>query len=251
MTGSPPIQFLDAAAGYLSFRGAVLFCSANRVASLTRRGDTVAVTNEVFIVDNDPSVGAALSVVLSGEGYQVVEFRRRRSLPRRGALAHAGMRSARMCTCRAASGLESSSSSTRRAIRRPILVISGRGDIPTAVEAIRNGALDFIEKPFDTVAVAARVRSAIDAWHNGQRQGQHSGARFFRARPAHRARTRRAGADRARRLEQGGRARARHLTAHHRSASRAHHGEARRQERRRPGAHRAARRPRALNFTSR
>ncbi len=49
----------------------------------------------------------------------------------------------------------------------PVLVISGRGDIPTAVEAIRNGALDFIEKPFDPTTVVARVRSAIDGWHNG------------------------------------------------------------------------------------
>ena len=31
-------------------------------------------TNEVFIVDDDPSVSAALSVVLSGEGYQVASF---------------------------------------------------------------------------------------------------------------------------------------------------------------------------------
>jgi FixJ family two-component response regulator len=48
----------------------------------------------------------------------------------------------------------------------PVLVISGRGDIPTAIDAIRNGALDFIEKPFDPSAVATRVRDAIDAWAN-------------------------------------------------------------------------------------
>jgi FixJ family two-component response regulator len=45
----------------------------------------------------------------------------------------------------------------------PILIISGQGDIPMAVEAIKNGALDFIEKPFRASDVAARVRDAIEA----------------------------------------------------------------------------------------
>lgn len=52
----------------------------------------------------------------------------------------------------------------------PVLIISGRGDIPTAIDAIRNGALDFIEKPFDPNAVATRVRGAMDAWANLRRQ---------------------------------------------------------------------------------
>ena len=48
----------------------------------------------------------------------------------------------------------------------PILIISGLGDIPTAVEAIRNGALDFIEKPFEPAVVVARVHDAIRGWQN-------------------------------------------------------------------------------------
>jgi FixJ family two-component response regulator len=50
----------------------------------------------------------------------------------------------------------------------PIFVISGEGDIPTAVDAIRNGALDFIEKPFRAGAVVTQVKESIEAW--GQRQ---------------------------------------------------------------------------------
>src|SRR5581483_7789469 len=45
----------------------------------------------------------------------------------------------------------------------PIFIISGSGDIPMAVEAIKNGALDFIEKPFKGSEVVARVRAAIEA----------------------------------------------------------------------------------------
>jgi FixJ family two-component response regulator len=52
----------------------------------------------------------------------------------------------------------------------PILIISGQGDIAMAVDAIKNGALDFIEKPFDVQSVLGRVREAIDAWRR-RREG--------------------------------------------------------------------------------
>jgi FixJ family two-component response regulator len=50
----------------------------------------------------------------------------------------------------------------------PIFVISGEGDIPMAVDAIRNGALDFIEKPFRGSTVVARVKDSIAAWTRRQ-----------------------------------------------------------------------------------
>jgi two-component system response regulator FixJ len=46
----------------------------------------------------------------------------------------------------------------------PILIVSGQGDVPSAVNAIKGGALDFIEKPIEAAAVVARVREAIMAW---------------------------------------------------------------------------------------
>jgi FixJ family two-component response regulator len=45
----------------------------------------------------------------------------------------------------------------------PLFIISGQGDIPMAVDAIRNGALDFIEKPFNAATLVTRVREAIAA----------------------------------------------------------------------------------------
>ncbi len=42
-------------------------------------------------------------------------------------------------------------------------MISGQGDIPMAVDAIRLGALDFIEKPFEPEAIVGRVRNALAA----------------------------------------------------------------------------------------
>src|ERR1700722_2835124 len=46
----------------------------------------------------------------------------------------------------------------------PVLVLSGRSYIPSAVEAIRNGASDFIEKRLDAGAILDRVRTAIGRW---------------------------------------------------------------------------------------
>src|SRR5262249_19237465 len=45
----------------------------------------------------------------------------------------------------------------------PIFMMSGQGDIPMAVDAIRHGAFDFVEKPFRGSEIVARVREAIDA----------------------------------------------------------------------------------------
>ena len=118
--------------------------------------------SEVFIVDEDPLVRAALSIVLSGEGFKVTSF----------VDAESFLNAARWRTpacvlidghLPGCSGLELLKALDARRYPAPIFVISGRGDIAMAVDAIRNGALDFIEKPFDPATVVTRVRDAIQA----------------------------------------------------------------------------------------
>ena len=127
-------------------------------------------TREVFIVDDDPLVLNALSAVLSREGYQVSGFGE-------GASFLAAAR-ARTPTCiildvqmPGQSGLDILKELNAQQYPAPIFIISGVGDIPMAVEAIKSGALDFIEKPFDAATVVTRVREAIEAWARRAQRG--------------------------------------------------------------------------------
>ena len=52
----------------------------------------------------------------------------------------------------------------------PVIVITAHGDIPLAVEAMRLGAMDFLEKPFEDEVLLASVRSALDKGDRDQKR---------------------------------------------------------------------------------
>jgi len=131
-----------------------------------------AATGEIFIVDDDPMVLNALTIVLSRQGYRVTGFAE-------GASFLAAAR-ARTPDCiildvqmPGQSGLDILKELNAQQYPAPIFIISGTGDIPMAVEAIKNGAFDFLEKPFDATTVVTRVREAIEA--SSRRAGQVDG----------------------------------------------------------------------------
>jgi FixJ family two-component response regulator len=123
---------------------------------------SATVAGEIHIIDDDPAVRDALSVVLTLEGYHVNGFADGHSFL-------AAVRN-RQPACiildvhmPGRSGLDILKELNAKNYPAPVFIISGQGDIPMAVEAIKNGAFDFIEKPFDAETVVTRVREAIEA----------------------------------------------------------------------------------------
>lgn len=58
-------------------------------------------------------------------------------------------------------GLEIQTRMTELDLTVPVIFITGHGDVPMAVEAMRGGAVDFLQKPFDNQSLLARVEQAI------------------------------------------------------------------------------------------
>jgi two-component system response regulator DctR len=61
------------------------------------------------------------------------------------------------------SGLQVHDALVARGIRVPVIFLTGHGDIPMAVEALKKGAFDFVEKPAGDAALVQRVRDAMAA----------------------------------------------------------------------------------------
>src|ERR1700759_4871747 len=111
---------------------------------------------EIFVVDDDPAVRDTLSMVLSAGGYEVICFAD-------GAALLSVARSRRPAAILldvhtpGKSGLDILRELHGEDYPAPIFMISGQGDIAMAGAAIKNGAIDFIEKPFRGSEIVARL----------------------------------------------------------------------------------------------
>jgi two-component system, LuxR family, response regulator FixJ len=134
---------------------------------------------EVFVVDDDPMVLNALTVFLTREGYQVAGFSDGASF------LDAARSRTPICIILdvqmpGMTGIDLLKALKAEDYPAPVFIVSGSGDIPTAVEAIKNGAFDFIEKPVKASTVVTRVREAVDAWSR-----RHSNGNLPHAFPGH------------------------------------------------------------------
>src|SRR6185437_536691 len=125
---------------------------------------------EIFVVDDDPAVRDTLWMVLSAGGYAVNCFADGAALL---SVARSRTPAAILLDVHipGKSGLDILRELHGEDYPAPIFMISGQGDIAMAVSAIKNGALDFIEKPFRGSEIVARLAEAIGAYARRQGHG--------------------------------------------------------------------------------
>lgn len=114
----------------------------------------------VFIVDDDAPVRTALKRLIQSIGLKVKTFDSAQAFLEHG--PHDGpaclVLDVRMPGM---SGIELQERLTNTGLRMPIIFITGHGNIPMSVEAMKAGAVDFIEKPFDDQKLIDAINIAI------------------------------------------------------------------------------------------
>jgi len=119
------------------------------------------VKGKVLVIDDEDAIRKSLRMVLEYEGYECVE----------AGTGADGIEALRRETPDAVlldikmpgmDGIEVLQAARARDPHTPILMVSGHGDIPTAVEAIQKGAYDFLEKPLESERVLTALRNAIE-----------------------------------------------------------------------------------------
>jgi FixJ family two-component response regulator len=114
----------------------------------------------VFVVDDDPSVLRSLSRMFQLEGYAVESFAHPRQMLERppGRRPGCAVLDLRMPEL---NGLELQQELRRAGWKQPILFLSGHGDVPMAVKAMKAGAVDFLSKPVGTAELLEAVERAL------------------------------------------------------------------------------------------
>lgn len=115
----------------------------------------------IFVVDDDEAVRDSLEVLLQTAGYTVETFE--------GGEAFLAKYNPARIVCIIldvrmpdANGVELHEQLMRMGEAPPVIIITGHGDVAMAVRAMKGGAFDFIEKPFEPDALVERVEAAID-----------------------------------------------------------------------------------------
>jgi two-component system response regulator FixJ len=101
----------------------------------------------VHVIDDDAAVRRSLERLLDGAGFQVVSYESPAAFLEAASGLSAGcvLLDIRMP---GVDGLEVQARLNRLRVRLPVIVMTGHGDVPSAVRAMKAGAIDFLEKPF-------------------------------------------------------------------------------------------------------
>ena len=115
----------------------------------------------IHVVDDDEAIRDSLVWLLDGERYSVRTYATGEDFFARHELLSPAcvILDIRMPGM---SGIEVHEQLTRNAVRTPVVFVTGHGDVPMAVEAIKRGAFDFIEKPFNEQKLTSIIERALE-----------------------------------------------------------------------------------------
>jgi two-component system response regulator FixJ len=117
-------------------------------------------TEPILIVDDDADVRDSLRALLESAGFDVRDFDSAKAVLAydrltQGACLIADIRMPDM------DGLTLQEELVRRKVGLPVIIVTGHGDVPLAVRAMKAGAVDFIEKPFDDELLLQSIKEAL------------------------------------------------------------------------------------------
>jgi two-component system response regulator FixJ len=114
----------------------------------------------VYIVDDDDGMRRALTILMTTVGYQPVAFSRPSEFL---AKYDSNQASCLVLDVRMPemSGLEVQQQLNRSGSMLPVILVTGHGDIPMAVQAMKDGAFDFLQKPFRDQDLIDRINAAL------------------------------------------------------------------------------------------
>jgi two-component system response regulator FixJ len=144
---------------------------------LTPSEETSTPSEEIFVVDDDPMINELLQITLSSDGFLATTFSDGESFSAAARL--------RVPACiildiymPGRSGLDILKDIDAHNYAAPIVVMSGKATIEMAVDAVKSGAFDIIEKPFTPDAIVARVRAVTGAWKRNRTTGDNLAKNF-------------------------------------------------------------------------
>jgi two-component system, LuxR family, response regulator FixJ len=123
----------------------------------------------VHLIDDDDGVRQSLAFLLATSGFAVRVYESAAAFLAAASTLQPGciITDVRMPGI---DGLELQRQLKARHIGLPVIVITGHGDVPLAVEAMKAGAVDFIEKPFGDETLLSAIRIAVDRQNRSARR---------------------------------------------------------------------------------
>jgi FixJ family two-component response regulator len=118
------------------------------------------VSGTVFVVEDDAAVRDALAQLLEGKRFRVKVFE---NAERFLEACEPGQSGCLLLDLRlpGMSGIDLQEALAARGIELPVIFLTGHGDVPSSVRALRAGAVDFLQKPADSRTLLARVSEAL------------------------------------------------------------------------------------------